>query len=96
MAGEKKVAAAPSQAAFHMEDPICGMDVNPDEATRLGLMSNFHGAPFYFCSPECKQAFDADPRAAVTRRPGERAMPAGAPAGTMDEGGHEGMKHPDA
>jgi YHS domain-containing protein len=87
-----------------MEDPICGMDVNPDEAARLGLMSNFHGAPFYFCSAECKQAFDADPRAAVTRRPGERAMPAGAAggtmgagtmgAGTMGGGGHEGMKHP--
>ena len=62
-----------------MEDPICGMDVDPDEATRLGLISNFQGAPFFFCSPECKQTFDRDPRAAVTRRPGERAMPADAP-----------------
>jgi RND family efflux transporter MFP subunit len=74
-------AAGPAGAAkaFHGQDPVCGMDVDPDEAGRAGLMSSFEGAPFFFCSPGCKRLFDEDPRAALTRLPGERAMPAAAP-----------------
>jgi Cu+-exporting ATPase len=39
-------------------DPICKMDV--DVAT-AELFSDFDGKRYYFCSPNCKQTFDADP-----------------------------------
>ncbi|MFW9803022.1 MAG: heavy metal translocating P-type ATPase, partial [Candidatus Thorarchaeota archaeon] len=40
-------------------DPICKMDV--DVAT-AELFSDFDGKRYYFCSPNCKQTFDADPK----------------------------------
>jgi YHS domain-containing protein len=39
-------------------DPVCGMEVNPASAE---AHSEFGGQTFYFCSPECKQKFDAKP-----------------------------------
>ena len=39
-------------------DPVCGMKV--DEKTAR-FTSAHDGNAFYFCSVECKQAFDADP-----------------------------------
>ena len=48
---EKRTAArVAGMMAFHAEDPVCGMDVDPDEAARGGLMSSYEGAPFSFCS----------------------------------------------
>ena len=78
--------AAAGAKAFHMEDPVCGKDVDPDEAARVGLMSSFQGAPFVFCSPECKQIFDKNPRAILSRPPAQRAMPPVVPV--PHEGGH--------
>ena len=91
MAEERQTAVAAGTRAFHAQDPVCGMDVDPDEAARVGLVSTFQGAPFSFCSPQCKQAFDRDPRGVLSREEGERAMPSAAPGGTMHEGGHGGM-----
>ena len=39
-------------------DPVCGMSVDPATARRT---SEYQGMTFYFCSPGCKKAFDADP-----------------------------------
>ena len=39
-------------------DPICHMEV--DEASAAGT-SEYQGSAYYFCSPGCKRAFDADP-----------------------------------
>ena len=41
-------------------DPVCGMTVDPTTARKT---SDYRGATFYFCSPGCKKAFDADPSA---------------------------------
>ena len=41
------------------KDPICGMDVDPNTARHT---SEYEGQTYYFCSPACKKAFDADPR----------------------------------
>ncbi|ABK17929.1 efflux RND transporter periplasmic adaptor subunit [Syntrophobacter fumaroxidans] len=94
--GVKEVAAQERQPAngigtkaFHMEDPVCGMDVDPDEASRAGLISTFQGAPFVFCSPECKQEFDKDPRGVLSRPAGERSMPPAVSA--PHEDGQHGM-----
>jgi YHS domain-containing protein len=46
------------EAATTAIDPVCGMTVNPAPARRT---SEYQGTTFYFCSPGCKKAFDADP-----------------------------------
>ena len=43
-------------------DPVCGMTVDPTTARKT---SDERGTTFYFCSPGCKKAFDADPTAYV-------------------------------
>ena len=40
-------------------DPVCGMPVDPATARHT---SQYEGQTYYFCSPGCKGAFDADPR----------------------------------
>ncbi|MGI8742294.1 MAG: YHS domain-containing protein [Bryobacteraceae bacterium] len=39
-------------------DPICGMQVNEQDAAG---QSEYNGKTYYFCSPGCKQKFDQDP-----------------------------------
>lgn len=71
---EGRAPSARAVKAFHAQDPVCGMDVDPDEAARLGLMSAFQGAPFSFCSRACKQQFDANPDAVLSRPPRMSSM----------------------
>lgn len=40
------------------KDPVCGMDVTPENAAGK---SEYKGQIYYFCSPGCKKSFDADP-----------------------------------
>jgi Cu+-exporting ATPase len=40
-------------------DPVCGMKINPKEAAG---QSEFKGETYYFCSPACKEKFDAAPQ----------------------------------
>ena len=42
-------------------DPVCGMEVNPEIATALGLSSEHDGQTYYFCGKGCKLDFDEDP-----------------------------------
>lgn len=51
-------------------DPVCGMTVDPSTARR---MSEYQGTTFYFCSPGCKKAFDADPASYVGKAESEVA-----------------------
>ena len=39
-------------------DPVCGMMV---DEKKTKFMSVHEGRVFYFCSPGCRQKFDADP-----------------------------------
>lgn len=41
------------------QDPVCGMDVQPEQAAGR---SEYQGRTFYFCCPDCKQKFDAAPQ----------------------------------
>lgn len=44
--------------AVTVTDPVCGMEIDPDEA----VASEEHGGQvFYFCSEGCHRAFLADP-----------------------------------
>ena len=48
-------------------DPVCGMAVGRGD---FSGSSEYQGKPYYFCSPACKEVFDADPARYVipTRR----------------------------
>lgn len=40
------------------KDVICGMQVEPAKAAGS---SEYEGKTYYFCSPNCKKKFDANP-----------------------------------
>ncbi len=40
-------------------DPVCGMTIDTSEAAGT---RDYQGTTFYFCSKDCLQTFDADPR----------------------------------
>lgn len=44
-------------------DPVCGMKVDPK--TAKGGKSTFEHHDYYFCSPNCKMKFDANPHAYI-------------------------------
>lgn len=54
---------AMSDSPASARDPVCGMAVDEKQARSAGLTSTHAGASYFFCSPTCKQAFDADPAA---------------------------------
>ncbi len=41
------------------KDPVCGMQVKPDQATPR---SDYGGQAYYFCCASCKQKFDQNPQ----------------------------------
>ncbi len=41
-------------------DPVCGMTVQPESAA---AETEYKGTTYYFCNPNCKVKFDADPEA---------------------------------
>ena len=43
-------------------DPVCGMTVTPDKAKS----SVHNGDVYYFCSPDCREKFEASPAAFLT------------------------------
>ncbi len=46
-------------------DPICGMDVLPEEAAGT---SRYQGVDYYFCAMACKETFDKSPEQYVTEQ----------------------------
>ena len=51
-------------------DPVCGMTVDPAKAKS----SLFGGRAYYFCSPSCREKFEANPQAFV-QKPGSGPQP---------------------
>jgi YHS domain-containing protein len=54
------------------KDPVCGMQVERQEATSKGLTSEYEGQTYYFCAPGCKQQFDQNPQRYVSQETAER------------------------
>jgi Cu+-exporting ATPase len=46
------------QSILGGKDPVCGKELQP---TTAASTLNREGKTFYFCSPECRTAFDAEP-----------------------------------
>lgn len=42
-------------------DPVCGMEVDPEQAHELGLEAEHGGRRFVFCGKRCLEAFLAEP-----------------------------------
>ncbi len=42
-------------------DPVCGMEVDAEEAMALRYISEYKGKNYYFCADSCKQSFDKNP-----------------------------------
>lgn len=45
-------------------DPVCGMAAGPESA---GGVYDYNGKTYYFCSPHCRQRFQADPERFLNR-----------------------------
>ena len=43
------------------KDPVCGMQVDEQQAVSNGLTSEHGGQKYYFCSASCKQSFEREP-----------------------------------
>jgi len=59
-----------------VEDPVCGMQVDPRDA----LTHKHHGEPYYFCSAGCRDKFVRNPRAHIgqkTEEPPTQPVPSG-------------------
>lgn len=41
-------------------DPVCGMDVDPVDASALKLERE--GKTYFFCSPQCRSQFESNPQ----------------------------------
>ena len=52
-------ARGPETKGTLVQDPVCGMSVDPATATER---VDFEGATYYFCSPGCRESFVKDPR----------------------------------
>ncbi len=53
-------------------DPVCGMEVDTEKTPYKTL---YKGKVFYFCSPQCKKAFEQNPEYYLEHGP--QGMPEG-------------------
>jgi Cu+-exporting ATPase len=60
----------PATTEYMDKDPVCGAAVSRDD---VAGQSRFQGKTYYFCSPRCKERFDADPQSYRMRRLSDRA-----------------------
>ena len=49
------------------KDVVCGIEVDPDEATASGLTSEYEGQTYYFYERGCKRRFDLNLQRYVSR-----------------------------
>ena len=71
-----QAAAQAQDQADKVKDPVCGMEVDPQQARADGLTFDVAGVTHFFCSEACKQQFQQDPS-------GSTVTPAGAHAHDM-------------
>lgn len=56
-----QAAAQAQDQADKVKDPVCGMEVDPQQARADGLTFDVAGVTHFFCSEACKQQFQQDP-----------------------------------
>ncbi|MGI8469991.1 MAG: HAD-IC family P-type ATPase, partial [Pyrinomonadaceae bacterium] len=76
-----------------IKDPVCGMTISSADAAGT---SEYQGETYYFCSPVCKEKFDANPQKFVAAEgKAEAAVAAAQPATTSDGKTGESLKNAD-
>lgn len=70
-----KLAAAGLRGTLS-KDPTCEMEVYTDKARKEGLIRNFEGKTYYFCSKECQAMFN-EQHGARTAEPAAAQQPGG-------------------
>ncbi|MEW5745477.1 MAG: efflux RND transporter periplasmic adaptor subunit [Nitrospirota bacterium] len=55
-------AAAAGIYGMSAKDPVCGMYLDEGKARAAARQSDYRGATYFFCSPECKLDFEKDPK----------------------------------
>jgi YHS domain-containing protein len=53
--------SSPMESGTAQRDPVCGMQVVPQEAEKAQLKSRIQDTWYYFCCYSCKQQFDKNP-----------------------------------
>ena len=61
-------------------DPVCGVKMGEDVAGALAYKTPYKGKLYFFCTEECKRAFDRDPESYVSKLAAAPAPPASSPA----------------
>lgn len=41
-----------------VKDPVCGMEIEQEDAV---ASTEYEGSTYYFCSEDCREAFEEDP-----------------------------------
>jgi multidrug efflux pump subunit AcrA (membrane-fusion protein)/YHS domain-containing protein len=54
--------AAAGMSGTLSKDPVCGIDVSINKATKAGRRSTYKGKTYYFTSDECQAKFEKDPK----------------------------------
>jgi YHS domain-containing protein len=74
------------------QDPVCGMMVDPETAP---TQITYGSREMYFCSEDCKRAFQADPEAYAAKIKGERpyTVTKGMAAPKFGSAGSGGLEH---
>ena len=44
-------------------DPVCGLEIDGDQAREAGFAQEYEGREYVFCGPECMTGFLHDPSA---------------------------------
>ena len=60
-----QAAAQARDQAATIKDPVCGMEVDPQQARAAGLTLEVAGVTHFFCSEACKQQFQQEPSGAT-------------------------------
>jgi len=69
-----------------VRDPVCLMRLDPREARAV---AEYQGRSYYFCSPQCKEKFLAQPEIFLNKAPGMRLT-----VGVMGSADNEQARHP--
>ena len=75
---------APANPQVAEIDPVCGMKVTDlDQARADGLMTEYQGKTYWFCSADCKEQFERNPQGFI-----DKAGPSMPEQDAMDHSGH--------
>ncbi|MBZ5498608.1 MAG: efflux RND transporter periplasmic adaptor subunit [Acidobacteriia bacterium] len=55
-------------------DPVCGMDIDLSKAIAAGRKTDFQGKTYYFCSDDCEQKFNKNPKQYAEKAPAKAAI----------------------